>query len=252
MAIGYTLNGELEDVVLTSIHVTKDKRLFEYEESQIVPLCWEWVVCFRKFWEKSSLIYIEKQISYHRGRERGCLLIQFTLHSIFLTLHMMGKGPKPVTMRASWWKEQVGLEIGNHKGTDGHEENKLRSIALFKKKKGMLAVDAISRKWGKVDDIVDVTHMLEALMIKHDELSHPFFHSNHKETPGIIRIKKEDRQRRLPTLMDPDTDVDHCHLRNVYNEFKERRAKQATTRRNDNRMKKLNKADVFRKRPKND
>lgn len=239
MGIGYTLGGEIKEIALTTIHITKDKRMFEYEEKQVVPLCWEWVNCYRRFWEKSSLIYIERQMSFHRGKERGCLLIQNSLYSIFLTLYQVGRGPKPILREPTWWKKIVGIQVGDHaRGADGHAENKARSIELFKQQNGSLAIDQILRKWGKVDDVADVTHMLNALMIQFDELSSPLFYSNHKEAPGVTRIKKEDRLRRLPSLLDKEEDIDPHHLRETYLEFKNRRRDEKTMRTNDKRIKK--------------
>jgi hypothetical protein len=244
MGIARMRNGVIDMEALTSIHITSDGRLFEYHESQVVPLCWEWVHTYSEFWRGSSLIYLEPAISFHKGNERACLLIHTSLYSIFLTLYQLGMGPKPIVKVAKWWKVHAGIEVGGHANANdrgaNHATNKIRSIEHYRKVFGQRDIDELLQKWGKIDDIIDCRWMLHALVQEHDTLIGPNFYSNHVEAPNITRVRAEDRMRPLPPLhqMHPPRFTPH-ELRRNYNDFVARRRLATQVRKNTRLLKRL-------------
>jgi hypothetical protein len=84
-------------------------------------------------WQGTELIYIERQISLHKNIDRQCLLIEFCIGGIFLTLYKLNQGPKPIFFPASWWKRQVGLDIARKEAglEASHDINKQVSIQHF-------------------------------------------------------------------------------------------------------------------------
>jgi hypothetical protein len=246
MFVAKMVNGVVVDEALTTIHITQDGRLFEYQEGQIVTQCWEWVNTYRTFWQGSSLIYLEPQISFHKGKERACLLIHTSLYSIFLTLFQMGVGPKPIIKTAIWWKREVGIQVGGHNTTghsqDGatmnHDANKQRSIQHYETIYGKQVVQDLRLKFGKVDDAIDTRWMLEALRKNYLTLIGPLFYSGHIEAPGQTRIKAEDRMRPLPTLNQNPT-FTPTELRRQYVEFVLRRKEAQKIRENNRLLKRI-------------
>lgn len=240
--------------VLCSIHATIDGRLFEYEESQIPRLCWEWVVGFRKYWEKSRVVFIEKQFSkYNIQKERACLLIQTTLESIFISLYKLGIGPKPVCQVAVWWRRPHNLPI-----TGDHDKNKRESIDKYKKIFGLRKYNELEVKWDKTDDVVEATLMLLVLNHRYDEVNNNLFVSNHTETQTETRIKSKDRLQELPTLAaahipQPGANdtitpgFNASNLRKSYKNFVSRRAESSKINSNE-RMYKRNHPDSVKKK----
>lgn len=226
---------------LTSIHVTKDGRMFEYEEKQLPRLCWEWVVAHRKYWQHNGIIYLEKQeCTSNRPLERACLQIQVILESIFLTLYMQGNGPKPICISAKWWRREVGLPVGN----GNREANKKESVAYYENllgDEGKYNTRLWMQKWGKVDDIVEASLMVMAVKKNYKELIRPEFPTAHVETLTETRITSDKRLRLLPELppasVKPE-DFSIVELRRQYMDFKHRRKTGKTARQNQKLLKK--------------
>lgn len=218
-----------------SLHVTQDGRMFEYRESNITLLTLQWVMAHQELWRDSEFIYIEWQFSKDQRREvargdpprggpgeRACLLIKMALESIFLTLYMEGKGPKPICEVASWWKTRVGVEVG---GSD-HDGNKRRAIEVFRNHPetgGEGAIQMLKQKFGtKIDDPIEARLMCLALKSEVHNLrkNQDKFYSTHKQHEGKKRFSEDDRWFPLLTHAEPDPLVH----RETYANFKKAKA----------------------------
>jgi hypothetical protein len=253
MCIGKMRSGHIVDQALSSILITKDGRCFEYQEGQVEILCWEWVNTVKDFWQGSSLIYIEPQISFHGGKERACLMISCSLYSIFLTLFQLGLGPKPVRKVASWWKKEMGIQVGGHEASDDnhHKTNKDRSISHYFENdpNAVEEIQRLKQIWGpKIDDFIDNKWMLRALQKNHLGLIGPHFMSHHIEAPNTTRVKASDRHMPLPTLSShhPATTgggggrvYSPIELRRMHLDFMERRKKAVKLRENTRLLKRI-------------
>jgi hypothetical protein len=205
-----------------SMHITQDGRMFEYKESNITLLTLQWVMAHQDLWRESEFIYIEWQYAKEKGRERACLLIKMALESIFLTLYMEGKGPKPICEVASWWKTRVGVEVG---GSD-HDGNKLRAIEVFRNHPetgGEGAIQMLKQKFGKkIDDPIEARLMCIALKNEVPNLrkNKDKFYSSHKQHGSKKRFSEDDRWFPLLTHAEPDPLVH----REPYANFKKAKA----------------------------
>jgi hypothetical protein len=205
-----------------SMHITQDGRMFEYKESNITLLTLQWVMAHQDLWRESEFIYIEWQFAKEKGRERACLLIKMALESIFMTLYMEGKGPKPICEVASWWKTRVGVEVG---GSD-HDGNKLRAIEVFRNHPetgGEAAIQMLKQKFGKkIDDPIEARLMCIALKNEIHNLRKykDKFYSSHKQHGSKKRFSEDERWFPLLTHAEPDPLVH----REPYANFKKAKA----------------------------
>jgi hypothetical protein len=231
--------------ILTSVHATADGRMYEYEEGQLVRLCYEWLATNECYWRGSKLVFLEKQwCENNNSKQRAGLFIQLTMESMFTMLYQMGVGPKPIVMKAEWWRGELGLP-----STKNHAENKCKSQELFVKMFGQERFNSMKSKWGKVDDIVEANLMLVVLERNYDKFVVPEFPSFHVETKTAMRIPKEDRMRALPAMtglpcgcskssaasFNTKPPYDPLALRRVYAEFTDRR-KAAKNERRDKKV----------------
>lgn len=241
MAISQRREGKFYEAG-RSIHITGDGRIFEWEEGACVQLTIQWAWAHRAYWKDSKFIFIENQFAKRKGKERACLLVRNTLESFFLTLYLLGQGPKPICEAAVWWKKRVGVEIG---GDTDHERNKERALEVFRKHPlcGPAELKNLGQKFGaKVDDAVEARLMCIALM---NELPLLFekgdkFFSAHKEHKGKTRFKEEERW--LPLSIEEEKDP--MSLRLAYSTSKQRLASGKKKRKDQKTLKDLRKYDA--------
>lgn len=154
----------------SSIYINRQgKGWKEYQESSLVEMVYNWVRDrYVDIFQHCQVVIIEKQMLPVKKpgdkmapivtiKQRGCLLAQIALETIFRCYIPLG-GPIYVVKGPTWAKNRMGVTYGQKSGKKGgtHSRNKTNSKKRFKELYGDQAFKDLVGTWGrKVDDVID-------------------------------------------------------------------------------------------------